>query len=90
MKIEAEKLINALHKQQNIFKTLANTDIGLTKVSYIGGHKVAKQCKPFSDGEFEKECLVDIAELLCPNKQLMNIYPVNSSRYLLASVSIAF
>ena len=69
MKIEAEKLINSLHKQQNIFKTLANTDIALTKASYIVAHKVAKQCKPFSDGEFVKECLVDIAELLCPDKQ---------------------
>ncbi|KAK4881591.1 hypothetical protein RN001_004910 [Aquatica leii] len=66
MKIEAEKLKSALRKQQNVLKNLSNTDKVLTKASYIVAYKVAKQCKSFSDGEFVKECLLDIVELLSP------------------------
>ena len=64
-KIEIKK---CYHKQQDTFKILANTDIILTKASYKVAHKIAKQCKLFPDGEFVKECLTDIVELLCPDK----------------------
>ena len=32
-------------------------------------HKIAKNSKPFSEGEFIKECLVDSAVLICPEKK---------------------
>ncbi|KAJ4946944.1 hypothetical protein JOQ06_008987 [Pogonophryne albipinna] len=31
--------------------------------------KIAKKSKPFSDGEFIKECLLDFAALICPEKK---------------------
>ena len=40
-----------------------------TKTSFVISHKIAKNSKPFSEGEFVKECLVDSAALICPEKK---------------------
>ncbi|GCC27815.1 hypothetical protein chiPu_0006241 [Chiloscyllium punctatum] len=40
-----------------------------TKTSYVISHKIVRNSKPFSDGEFIKECLLDSAELLCLEKK---------------------
>ena len=32
-------------------------------------HKIAQNSKPFSEGEFVKECMVESAALLCPEKK---------------------
>lgn len=32
---------------------------------YVLAHKMAKRSKPFCDGEFIKECLVDSVAILC-------------------------
>ncbi|GCC26196.1 hypothetical protein chiPu_0004611 [Chiloscyllium punctatum] len=39
------------------------------KTSYVISHKIARTSKPFSDGEFTKECLLDSAELICLEKK---------------------
>ncbi|KAF2904909.1 hypothetical protein ILUMI_01265 [Ignelater luminosus] len=41
----------------------------ITKASYLVAHKIAKKCKPFVDCEFLKECMVEVSELLCPDKK---------------------
>ncbi|KAK2828937.1 hypothetical protein Q5P01_019971 [Channa striata] len=40
-----------------------------TKTSFLISHKIAKNSKPFSEREFVKECLVDSAALICPDKK---------------------
>ena len=37
--------------------------------SFVVSHEIAKNSKPFSDAEFIKECLVDSAALICPEKK---------------------
>lgn len=32
-------------------------------------HKIAKHSKPFSDGEFVKDCMVEAASVLCPDSK---------------------
>ncbi|GCC37974.1 hypothetical protein chiPu_0016485 [Chiloscyllium punctatum] len=39
------------------------------KTSYVISHKIARNSKPFSDGEFIKECLLDSAELIYLEKK---------------------
>ncbi|GCC27869.1 hypothetical protein chiPu_0006295 [Chiloscyllium punctatum] len=39
------------------------------KTSYVISHKIARNSKPFSDGEFIKERLLDSAELICPEEK---------------------
>ncbi|XP_023366110.1 general transcription factor II-I repeat domain-containing protein 2-like isoform X2 [Otolemur garnettii] len=36
------------------------------KCSYVLSEKIAQASKPFTDGEFIKECLLSIAEIMCP------------------------
>ena len=37
--------------------------------SYIVSQKIVEKCKPFSDGEFVKECMVACAMELCPKEK---------------------
>ncbi|GCC25539.1 hypothetical protein chiPu_0003950 [Chiloscyllium punctatum] len=39
------------------------------KTSYVTSHKIARNGKPFFAGEFTKECLLDSAQLICPEKK---------------------
>lgn len=39
------------------------------KASYLLAFKLAKASKPFSEGEFLKECMVETAGLLCPERK---------------------
>lgn len=66
---EAGVLLAKLQTQQGLFtKCHANRD-ATVKTSFVLSHKIARRSKPFSDGEFIKECLVDSASLMCPEKK---------------------
>ncbi|KAL2079794.1 hypothetical protein ACEWY4_025538 [Coilia grayii] len=66
---EAGTLLAKLHTQQAVFtKCHANRDTAV-KTSFVLSHKIARRSKPFSDGEFVKECLVDSAALMYPDKK---------------------
>lgn len=66
---ESETLLSKLQSQRTLFKKLSASRDTATKTSYVISHKIARRSKPFSDGEFIKECLVDSAELICPEKK---------------------
>ncbi|XP_075067564.1 general transcription factor II-I repeat domain-containing protein 2A-like [Mixophyes fleayi] len=66
---ESEILLSKLQTQRTLFTKLSTSRDTATKASYLISHKIAKRSKPFSDGEFIKECLVDSAELICPEKK---------------------
>ena len=40
----------------------------LTEVNYVIAHKLVKNNKPFSDGEFIKVCIVDATKLMSPEE----------------------
>lgn len=37
--------------------------------SFVICHKIARKTKPFSDVEFIKKCLMDLSELICPERK---------------------
>lgn len=65
----SEVLLAKLQKQQGFFTKLHGARDAATKTSFVISHKIAKNCKPFSEGGFVKECLVDAAALICPEKK---------------------
>ena len=65
----SEDLVAKLKKQQGLFTKLHTYREAATKTSFVISHKIAKKNKPFSDGEFVKECLMDSASLICPEKR---------------------
>lgn len=66
---KATRLSSNLTTRQNIFTKQSNVQESATKVSYMVSHKIARHSKPFSDGEFVKECMVEAASILCPDSK---------------------
>ncbi|XP_029443929.1 uncharacterized protein LOC115083936 isoform X2 [Rhinatrema bivittatum] len=67
--IKAERLAAKLKTQQKSFVPQATVQEAIAKASYVLAFRIAKENKPFADGEFLKRCLVDVARLLCPEYQ---------------------
>lgn len=65
----SEDLVAKLQKQQGFFTKLHASRNAATTASFVISHKIAKNSKPFAAGEFVKECLVDSAALICPEKK---------------------
>lgn len=58
-----------LAKQQGLFTKLHGSRDAAVKTSFVTSHKIAKNSKPFCNGEFIKECLVASAALINPEKK---------------------
>ena len=65
----AQRLMAYLQSQQNFFRRQTASQDSITKASFVLGFKLAKASKPFSEGEFLKECMVETAGLLCPENK---------------------
>jgi hypothetical protein len=65
----SKELLSQLQKQQGLFTKLHSIRDGIARASYVLSHKIDKHCKPFAEGEFIKECLIDSAAILCPDKK---------------------
>ncbi|MBN3315754.1 GT2D2 protein, partial [Atractosteus spatula] len=63
----------AVFKEYNLswhFSTKhANNPSNLTKASYLPAYKIAKQSKPPSEWELLKECMIETADILCPENK---------------------
>lgn len=57
-----------LSGQQNIFKKQNSSQKLATRASYVVAYNIAKSNKTFSDGEFVKTCLLQVCDILCPEK----------------------
>lgn len=57
-----------LSSQQNFFVRRKQENELCTKASFIIAEKLASHSKPFSDGEFVKECMEAVVQMICPEK----------------------
>uniref|UniRef100_A0A3P9MHA2 SPIN-DOC-like zinc-finger domain-containing protein n=1 Tax=Oryzias latipes TaxID=8090 RepID=A0A3P9MHA2_ORYLA len=64
-----EQLESALTAQQSICAIKSEPNDNTTQASYEVATLIAKHCKPFTDGEFIKDCLMKIVETICPEKK---------------------
>lgn len=62
----ADELVRRLKQQQTVFVRQSNIQEAATKASFMVAHMLAKRNKPFSDGEFVKECMLQVVNVLCP------------------------
>lgn len=65
----AKELAKKLVKQQNVFGKAKIAQEAATDASFVVAYNIAKHSKPFSDGEFVKKCLLDVAERVCPERR---------------------
>ena len=55
--------------QQAVIANLSSQQESVVAASHIVVEVIAKRCKPFSDGEFVKECFLRVEDVLCPEKK---------------------
>lgn len=67
--VKLKALKEELSSQQNIFRKFTFQPKSIVKASYCISNIIAKRMKPFSDGEFVKECIEAAVECLCPDKK---------------------
>ena len=65
-KTKCQELMNKLKKQHSVFTKQSIIQDAATEASFIVSYKLAKRNKLFSDGEFIKECMSDVASIMCP------------------------
>jgi hypothetical protein len=65
---EIQKL-KILDTQQQMFNKQRTKHHSIVKAIFVLCKKIAKHSKSFGEGEFMKECLVDVASIICPEKK---------------------
>ena len=69
----SKELLSQLQKHKELFTKLHSANDGIARARYVLSNKIAKHGKPFAEGESIKECLIDSAAILCPDKK-DNVY----------------
>ena len=64
-----KELLSGLKKQQSVFTHTKEVSDAAVKASYLIAKEIAVASKPFSDGEFVKNCMLKAAEVVCPEKR---------------------
>ncbi|KAJ8018177.1 General transcription factor II-I repeat domain-containing protein 2 [Holothuria leucospilota] len=65
---EINKLKKKLTGQQMLFRKVKSDSDMILRASYVVCHKIAKKSKPFTDGEFVKDCIKGVVDVICPEK----------------------
>ena len=63
-----KQLEAGLTSQQRFFTRARESNENATKASYDVATLIAKHCKPFTEGEFMKDCMMTMVEKICPEK----------------------
>ncbi|XP_042204155.1 general transcription factor II-I repeat domain-containing protein 2-like [Homarus americanus] len=63
-----ESMKRGLETQRNLFTRKFAENESVTRTRYKIVHKMAERGKPFTDGNFIKECMMEAANDLCPEK----------------------
>lgn len=58
-----------LTSQQRFFTRARESNENITTASYEVATLIAKHCKPFTEGEFIKDCVMTMVEKICPEKK---------------------
>jgi len=65
----AMKLKKELTSQQSLFCKAKKDADAAVEASYVVSELIAKAGKPFTEGPFMKDCMLKVAEILCPEKK---------------------
>ena len=78
-----KKLRNSLGVQQSVFKKLIDENENAITACYVVAEKVARFSRPFTDGEFARVCIQDVANVMVP-KQAHLFEKISLSRTTIA------
>ena len=63
------ELKKSLPSQQKFFQKVTTWVDSIVKADYMVAYLIAKKSKPFTDGEFIKQCIESMADIICPEKK---------------------
>ncbi|KAI7811513.1 putative general transcription factor II-I repeat domain-containing protein 2A-like, partial [Triplophysa rosa] len=66
---KVKELKHKLQQQQNMFTRMNSHSEGAVKASFIIAEEIARACKPFTEGEFIKNCMDTVCGVVCPDKK---------------------
>ncbi|KAM3855168.1 general transcription factor II-I repeat domain-containing protein 2-like isoform 2-T3 [Vipera latastei] len=64
---KVEEFKKRLMSQQHMFRKSQNE--AAVKASFIVAEEIAKSARPFTEGEFLKNCMIKVCEVLCPDQK---------------------
>uniref|UniRef100_UPI0037E99D8B general transcription factor II-I repeat domain-containing protein 2-like n=1 Tax=Semicossyphus pulcher TaxID=241346 RepID=UPI0037E99D8B len=64
-----EQLKRGYTAQQSVFTNLAKSGEAVTQASYVVAQEIARRSKPFSDREFVRDCILKVADIVCPEQK---------------------
>ncbi|KAI6651126.1 General transcription factor II-I repeat domain-containing protein 2-like [Oopsacas minuta] len=64
-----ESLQRSLTEQQSEILQHTSELKNTTRASFAVSELIGKRMKPFTDGEFVKECLLNVVDIICPEKR---------------------
>jgi Spin-doc zinc-finger/Domain of unknown function (DUF4371) len=67
--IKVNELRTSLTNQQNCFTNICNQNESTVRASYKVARMIAKCGRPFTDGEFLKNVMIEVMDEVCPEKQ---------------------
>ncbi len=70
-KKQATQLQRELTSQQSLFHRAKKDADAAVEASYVVSEMIAKAGKPFTEGQFMKDCMLKVADILCPEKKNM-------------------
>ncbi|KAM4026817.1 general transcription factor II-I repeat domain-containing protein 2-like [Anomaloglossus baeobatrachus] len=65
---KVQQLKASLKKQRNLFSSINKASESSLKASFVLSNMIAKYSRPFTEGQFIKDCFVKASEILCPDK----------------------
>ena len=66
---KVEELKRSLVSQQAMFTKAKSQSEAAVKASYIVAAEIAKSSRPFTEGEFVKNCMIKVCDAVCPEKK---------------------
>lgn len=66
---KVEELKRSLVSQQAMFTKAKSQSEAAVKANFIVAAEVAKSARPFSEGEFVKNCMIKVCDAVCPEKR---------------------
>ncbi|XP_069993522.1 general transcription factor II-I repeat domain-containing protein 2-like [Penaeus vannamei] len=66
---KVEELMRGLKSRQAMFTYAKSQSEAAVKASFIVAKEVAKSARPFTEGEFIQNCMLEVRDAVCPDKR---------------------
>ncbi|XP_055726157.1 general transcription factor II-I repeat domain-containing protein 2-like [Salvelinus fontinalis] len=66
---KAEELKRGVKSRQALFKKAKSQGQAAVKASFILAEEIAKSARPFTEGDFIKNCMIKVCDEVCPEKR---------------------